>query len=100
MAILKIVKFIFKCLISKKYRDMVLHVIFLVENGDELDNKLQEELDLWKDKYLVRYKKRIDLLGEVKSYTDKLPLAASVSSKINDLMNDIKEEYREIENNH
>jgi hypothetical protein len=39
-------------------------------------------------------------LGEVKSYTDKLPLAASVSSKINDLMNDIKEEYREIENNH
>jgi hypothetical protein len=79
---------------------MVLHVIFLVENGDELDNKLQEELDLWKDKYLLRYKKRIDLLSEVKSYTDKLPLAASVSSKINDLMNDIKEEYREIENNH
>jgi hypothetical protein len=42
MAILKILKFIFKCLISKNYRDMVLHVIFLVENGDELDNKLQE----------------------------------------------------------
>jgi hypothetical protein len=79
---------------------MVLHVIFLVENGDELDNKLEEELQAWKDKYLLRYKKRIDLLSEVKSYTDKLPLAASVSSKINDLMNDIKEEYREIENNH
>lgn len=100
MAILKILEFISKCLISKKYRDMVLQVIFLVESGDELENKLQGELELWKDKYLLRYKKRIDLLGEVKSYTDKLPLAASVSSKINDLMNDLKEEYREIENMH
>ena len=79
---------------------MVLHVIFLVENGDELDNKLEEELQVWKDKYLLRYKKRSDLFGEVKGYTDKLPLAASVSSKITDLMNDLKEEYREIENNH
>lgn len=79
---------------------MVSHIIYMIENGDELDMKLQEELQVWKDKYLVRYKKRIDLLGEVKSYTDKLPLAASVSSKINDLMNDLKEEYREIENNH
>lgn len=89
-----------KCVVSRKYRDMILHIMFLVENGDALDVKLQEELDLWKDKYLLRYKKRIDLLSEVKGYTDKLPLAASVSSKINDLMNDLKEEYREIENNH
>lgn len=100
MPILKITKFLFKCLTNKQYRDMVSHIIYMIENGDELDMKLQEELQVWKDKYLVRYKKRIDLLGEVKSYTDKLPLAASVSSKINDLMNDLKEEYREIENNH
>ena len=100
MAILKIIKFIFNCMTSRKYRDMVLHVVYLIENGDELDNKLQQELQLWKDKYLTRYKKRIDLLGEVKGYTDKLPLAASVSSKINDLMNDLKEEYREIEYDH
>ena len=69
-------------------------MIYRFENQEELDKQFKEELEVARQKILVRCKRQIDDLVYIKDHIDGgMPL-----SKINELINELKEDLRDIEN--
>lgn len=87
-------KFIWKYWTSSIFRKNIAFMIYRFENQEELDKQFKEELEVARQKILVRCKRQIDDLVYIKDHIDGgMPL-----SKINELINELKEDLRDIEN--
>jgi uncharacterized protein YeeX (DUF496 family) len=86
-------KFIWKYWTSSIFRKNIAFMIYRFENREELDKQFNEELEEIKQKTLARCKRQIDDLVYIKDHID----GGMALSKINELINELKEDYREIE---
>jgi uncharacterized protein YeeX (DUF496 family) len=86
-------KFIWKYWTSSIFRKNIQSLMIKIEYQDEFEKQFQEEVEKIRQKTLETYKKRIDSLVYIKDYID----GGTPLSKINELINDFKQEYREIE---
>lgn len=70
------------------------HIAHIMQNQDKIEEQYEEEMEKLKSETLKVYKGRIDSLVYIKDYVTH----QEASVKINDLLNDLKAGYREIEN--
>lgn len=86
-------KFIWKYWTSSIFRKNIHMLMLKIEYQDEFEKEFEEEVNKIRLKTLDTYKKRIDSLVYIRDHIHGgMPL-----SKLNELLNDIKEDYREIE---
>jgi hypothetical protein len=86
-------KFIWKYWTSGVFRNNVHAIMIKIEYQDEFEKQFQEEVDNIRNKTLDTYKKRIDTLVYIRDHIH----GGIALNKLNDLLNDLKEDYREIE---
>ena len=87
-------KFIWRYWTSSTFRNNIGIILYRLENQEELTNQFNEELKKIREETLETCKKRIDNLVYIK---DHVPGGMALS-KINELINELKEDYRDIEN--
>ena len=87
-------KFIWKYWTSSTFRKNVAVIVYRLENQEELEKHFHEEVEKIREETLETCKKRIDNLVYIK---DHVPGGMALS-KINELINELKEDYRDIEN--
>ena len=85
-------KFIWKYWTNSTFRYNVSLIMHRIENAEEIDQKFKEELEEIRKKTLDLCKKRIDDLVYIKD-----DLHGEKLTKVNDFINELKEDYREIE---
>lgn len=88
-------KSIFFYLTNSRYRHAIQNVAYLMQNQNKFEQQYEEEMEKIKSETLKIYKERIDSLVYIKDYVTH----QEAIKKINDLLNDLKMGYREIENN-
>ena len=87
-------KFIWRYWTSYTFRKNVGIIIYRLENQEELEKHFHEEVEKIREETLETCKKRIDNLVYIKDYVP----GGMALSKINELINELKEDYRDIEN--
>ena len=91
---MNLVKFVWRYWTSSTFRNNIGIILYRLENQEELTNQFNEELKKIREETLETCKKRIDNLVYIK---DHVPGGMALS-KINELINELKEDYRDIEN--
>ena len=87
-------KFIWRYWTSSTFRKNIGIILYRIENQEELEKHFHEEVEKIREETLTTCKKRIDSLVYIK---DHVPGGMALS-KINELINELKEDYRDVEN--
>jgi len=86
-------KFIWKYWTSSIFRKNIAFMIYRFENREELDKQFNEEIEEIRQKAIKRSKRQIDDMVYIKDHIN----GGMALSKINELINELKEDLREIE---
>lgn len=89
-------KLIYKYLTDKNFRSYINYITQVADNENGIADKLNNELDEFKKNTLDRLKKRIDELSSAMDILKQIPSGEKLTSKLNFVLNELKEDYKEI----
>lgn len=93
-------KLVYKYLTNKNFRSYIDYIVQIAENKNGIADKLDNELDSFKKATIDRLKKRIDELSNVIDTLKQWPGGELVTGKLNFVLNELKQDYKEISEIH
>ena len=94
---MNILKIIYRYATDATFRKSMNRVIAIMENKNGLADDLNDQLTQLKDETLARLKKRVDTLSGAIDHIRGVPGTTILVKPLNDLLNELKEDYKEIE---
>lgn len=74
----------------------MIYFMARIENKNGIRDKIDEELEKYKQETVEMLKKRVDKLQSAINILKPVPQASVVVSPLNDLLNELKEDYKEV----
>jgi hypothetical protein len=81
---------------NSEFREYIRYIILRLENKSIVRDKIQEEIEKNRQDILDMLKKRVDRLQSAVNLLRPVPQASVVISPLNELLNELKEDYREL----
>ena len=94
---MNILKLIFRYLTDVKFRKHMNSLVAVMENKNGIADELSDHLIRIKQETLARLKKRVDTLSGAIDHVRGVPGTSLLVKPLNDLLNELKEDYKEIE---
>lgn len=94
---MNILKIIYRYLTDSTFRKSMNRVIAIMENKNGLADDLNDQLTQLKNETLARLKNRVDTLSAAIDHIRGVPGTIILVKPLNDLLNELKEDYKEIE---
>ena len=91
-----LLKIVYKYLTNKAFRYYMFYVMMRLENKNGMKDKIDDEINKFKQETAEMLKKRVDKLQSAVNILKPVPQASVVISPLNDLLNELKEDYREV----
>ena len=89
-------KLVYRYLTDRTFRSYIDYIVQIAENKNGIADKLDNELDSFKKATIDRLKKRIDELSSVIDTLKQWPGGELVNGKLNFVLNELKQDYKEI----
>lgn len=89
-------KLIYKYLTDKNFRSYINYITQVADNENGIADKLNNELDEFKKNTSDRLKRRIEELSSAVDILKQIPHSEKLTSKLNFVLNELKEDYRDI----
>ena len=93
---MNIINLIIRYFTDKSFRIYIDSIMAIASNKNGIADKLDEELDEFKRKTGDMLKKRVDKLSDIVGKVRELPGGSMLVSPLNDLLNELKDDYTEI----
>lgn len=93
---MNIINLIIRYFTDKSFRIYIDSIMAIASNKNGIADKLDEELDEFKKKTGDMLKKRVDKLSDIVGKLRELPGGSMLVSPLNDLLNELKDDYTEI----
>jgi uncharacterized membrane-anchored protein YhcB (DUF1043 family) len=81
---------------NSEFREYIRYIILRLENKSIVREKIEEEIEKNRQDILDMLKKRVDRLQSAVNLLRPVPQASVVISPLNELLNELKEDYREL----
>jgi predicted transcriptional regulator len=91
-----IFRIILKYIIDPTFRKYMIYFMARVENKNGIQDKIDEEVQKFKQETAEMLKKRVDKLQSAINVLKPVPQASVVVSPLNDLLNELKQDFKEI----
>jgi len=91
-----VLRIIIRYLTDKSFRHYMIYFMARIENKNGIRDKIDEELEKYKQETVEMLKKRVDKLQSAINILKPVPQASVVVSPLNDLLNELKEDYKEV----
>lgn len=89
-------KMIYLYFINDVFRDYIKYLISKLQNKSAVKDKIQEEIEKSRQEALNTLKKRVDRLQSAVNLLRPVPQASVAISPLNELLNELREDYREV----
>lgn len=90
-------KLIYRYLTNSVFRSYMTYTLARIDNQDGINDRVDEVMNEFKNTTLAMLKTRINILSESVDKMKKIPEGAQLVGPLNDLLNELKEDYREVE---
>ena len=91
-----LLRILYRYLTDPIFRSYMLYVIARLENRNGIKDKIDEEMQKFKQETAEMLKKRVDKLQSAINILKPVPQASVVVSPLNDLLNELKQDFKEI----
>ena len=91
-----LLRILFRYLTDPVFRSYMIYVIARLENKNGIKDKIDEEMQKFKQETAEMLKKRVDKLQSAINILKPVPQASVVVSPLNDLLNELKQDFKEI----
>jgi len=91
-----LLRILYRYLTDPIFRSYMLYVIARLENRNGIKDKIDEEMQKFKQETAEMLKKRVDKLQSAINILKPVPQASIVVSPLNDLLNELKQDFKEI----
>lgn len=91
-----LLRIIYRYLTDPMFRNYMLYIIARLENRNGIKDKIDEEMQKFKQETAEMLKKRVDKLQSAINILKPVPQASVVVSPLNDLLNELKQDFKEI----
>lgn len=91
-----IIKIVIRYFTDSTFRQYMNYFMARMENKNGIRDKVDEELNKFKQETVEMLKKRVDKLQSAINILKPVPHASVVISPLNDLLNELKEDYKEV----
>lgn len=81
---------------NSEFREYIRYIILRLENKSIVREKIEEEIEKNRQDILDMLKKRVDRLQSAVNLLRPVPQASVVISPLNELLNELNEDYREV----
>ena len=91
-----LLRIIYRYITDSSFRYYMIYFMARMENKNGIRDKIDEEMEKFKQETVEMLKKRVDKLQSAINILKPVPQASVVVSPLNDLLNELKEDYKEV----
>lgn len=91
-----LLRILYRYLTDPIFRSYMLYVIARLENRNGIKDKIDEEMQKFKQETAEMLKKRVDKLQSAINILKPVPQASVIISPLNDLLNELKQDFKEV----
>ena len=91
-----LLRILYRYFTDPTFRSYMLYIIARLENRNGIKDKIDEEMQKFKQDTAEMLKKRVDKLQSAINILKPVPQASVVVSPLNDLLNELKQDFKEI----
>lgn len=89
-------KIVYWYITDSTFRNYMFYFMARMENKNGIRDKIDEEVQKFKQDTVEMLKKRVDKLQSAINILKPVPQASVVVSPLNDLLNELKQDYKEV----